>query len=386
MMAESSGAALRSPEALIDVVAAYSDFGNHHTASEADESTAQWLARLLEGLGAVVERRPFTFDRFHVSTELRTTVDSEGGRGTAGDLVPSVPLFYSAVGSFETSDFEVVALDRRVVGSPRRVEHELVAAPGQGAVVFATDGPPDLPVQCNRAPVVSGVRPAVVIADNWADRVQAGAKLRFDASVAPATGANLVATVGPADAPKVTIATPLSGWTPCAGERGTGLAVALALTADLAQDHHVSFVAASGHELDHIGLQDHLSQIDANGDTVIHLGASVGSVQWSPEGTATLDRRRMVLTTASSAKLRTQIGSLVAEANWTLTDLDPWPGEGGNWRRAGASVLSFLGSSELFHTMGDVTARATTPEAMVLACDTAIAVTRVFLGGGKPKR
>jgi len=110
---------------------------------------------------------------------------------------------------------------------------------------------------------------------------------------------------------------------------------------------------------------------------VIHLGASIGAVEHGPEG-AEHARTRMVLTTATG-DLRTTIGRRVADANWTLRDLDDWPGEGGTWRAAGADVSSFLGSFSLFHAMGDVAERATTPAAMELAAAVAIDTARAFL-------
>jgi hypothetical protein len=65
-----------------------------------------------------------------------------------------------------------------------------------------------------------------------------------------------------------------------------------------------------------------------------------------------------------------------------MPDLDPpWPGEGGTWQQAGAQVLSFLGGASLFHTTDDVPDKATTPDALKLAADTAIDATQLFLGG-----
>jgi len=73
------------------------------------------------------------------------------------------------------------------------------------------------------------------------------------------------------------------------------------------------------------------------------------------------------------------IGSRVAAANWRLTEASPWPGEGGNWFEARASVLSFLGGSSLFHTTADTAAAATTPQAMATAAEVAIDAARLFL-------
>lgn len=348
----------------------YAAFGPHHTGTDADANTTAWLKGELESLGAVVELEPYSFDRFVVESEL---TDADGA------IVPSVPLFYSAVGTWDSPVADVIELPLRSVGSASGIDSLLRSEGDSQSVVIAIDGPDDLPVQCNRLPTRLLGRPAVVIAANWAARVRSGARMQFEARLASATSANIVASLGAIDAPPVTVTTPLTGWTPAAGERGTGLAAALAACADLQSDHRVTFVACSGHELDHIGLRHYLARHNITGPT-IHLGASVAAVEHGADGAALADTR-MVLTTATGDR-RHELAKTVVAANWALADRDPpWPGEGGTWVEAGASVLSFLGSFSLFHTMDDVPDRATTPEALALATSTAQRAVRQFLAG-----
>ncbi len=356
-----------SADELYDVVAAYSGFGNHHTGTAVDRRTTAWLSDLLVGLGAGVHEERFAFDRYICHAELRA----------GGQVVPSLPIFYSAVGEWQTQDCVVVDVDEAVVGNPLALDTYLNTNGEAAALILAIGGPDDLPVQCNRVPVVTGDRPAVVIPRNWAARVGLSAELTFSGTLEPGHSANVVAMFGPAGAPAVNITTPLTGWTPAAGERGTGLAVALAMAADLSTDHRVTFSACSGHEIDHIGLRHHLASRTVTDEPVIHLGASVGSIDQGSNGPAELGDRRVALTTVTG-ELRDEIGRLVPAANWRLIDVSPWPGEGGTWFAAGASVLSFLGGSSLFHTEAD-TLDATTPEAMALAAEVAIDAARLFL-------
>ncbi|MDH3684155.1 MAG: hypothetical protein OEV40_29905 [Acidimicrobiia bacterium] len=356
---------------LYGIVETYARFGDHHTGTSADWATAEWLSGELASIGATVSRESFEFDRYVVSAELRAPM---------GAVIPSVPVFYSFVGSIETADVELVSIDERLEGRSTGLEPYLDGATAP-AVVLAIKGPTADPIQCNRVPVVRpDGPPAVIVA---ADRLDAaaGATLAFEASTERSEAPNVVAELGQSTAPPVTITTPLSGWTPAAGERGTGLAVALALAADLATEHQVRFVACSGHELDHVGLQRFLGANDVTGQAVIHLGASVGAVEWN-DGRAELGRQRLTLTTATG-DVGERIGRRVADANWTLADREPWGGEGANWRAAGGRVLSFLGGSSLFHTAGDVAAAATTPRAMATACEVAIDATRMFLASSE---
>ena len=359
-------------EDLYDVVATYADFGHHHTGTDVDVRTATWLCELLKGRSATVWQEPYTFDRF------TCTVALEANRTP----VPVLPLFYSAVGDFETGRIDVVSIDTGAVGNAQELQRRLPTARPDRALAVAIAGPDDLPVQCNRVPTSLYGQPAVVIPANWAERVETGAQLWFAASLEPGTSANVLAELGDPEAPAINITTPLTGWTPAAGERGTGLAVAVALAVELSDEYRVNFSACSGHELDHIGLRHHLANRDVADQPTIHLGASIAATEVDSDGPAQLGARRFALTTASGEQ-RSMLGERALDANWTLVDADPWPGEGGTWRQAGASVLSFLGGSSRFHTTAD-TVSATSPEAIALAAEVAIDCTRVFLSSESP--
>jgi hypothetical protein len=359
------------PAGLYGIVEQYAAFGNHHTGTDADRATTDWLVDLLQNMGGTVERDAYSFDRFVPEASL--TVD--------GQAVPSLPLFYSGTGEFDTSDFETMQVDAGLVGNAHKFASALSTSETSTPLVIAIDGPDDLPVQCNRVPTALLGRPAVIIAGNWLSQVRGGAHLRFSAHIEPGESANVIATFGDPSHPEVMITTPLTGWTPAAGERGTGLAVALTMAAALATQNRVVFSACSGHEIDHVGLRHYLSTRDLHGRLAVHLGASVAATEPAIAGPPVLGDQRMVLTTATG-DTRSAIAARIPDANWTMPDLDPpWPGEGGTWQQAGAQVLSFLGGASLFHTTDDVPDKATTPDALKLAADTAIDATQLFLRG-----
>ena len=80
---------------LSEIVREYAAFGNHHTGTPVDVATTEWLTSLLRELGASVRHDPYSFDRF-VAADWSLTVD--------GEAAPSLPVFYSGVGSFDTTD------------------------------------------------------------------------------------------------------------------------------------------------------------------------------------------------------------------------------------------------------------------------------------------
>lgn len=356
--------------ALLDVVATYSGFGDHHTGTPADAATTEWLIALIDELGGAASEDPYTFERYAV-TGFALTID--------GEPVPAVPLFHGATGAFDTERVAVVAVDDgQAAGAARGLEPFLEQGAGADGIVLVVDGPDDLPVQCNRIPHESFPLPTAIAAGNWLDRLQHGrVRLQLDAALVPSSTANVLARFGDVDSPTVNITTPLTGWTPAAGERGTGLAAALAVATDLAADHRVEFSACSGHELDHLGLRHLLAHSTPTHRPTIHLGASIGAVEHGPAG-AQLATTRMCLTTAEGA-LRDDLASILAPANWTMAGLEPpWPGEGGTWLESGSPVLSLLGRFSLFHTAHDTVERATTQEALALATRQAVAAARRF--------
>jgi len=354
---------------LYEIVTTYASFGDHHTGTEADRATTAWLVDLLGEMGAATELETFTFDRFQAEAELTTD----------GTMVPCLPLFYSEVGAVDSADLEFVELASTAVGNARALDDGLPQNDDGRPLVIGIESPVGLPVQCNRVPTRLLGRPAVVVPQDWIERARSNAHLRFSGSLEPGRSANVLASLGDPAAPEVMITTPLTGWTPAAGERGTGLAVALAIASALSDRYRVVFSACAGHELDHIGLRHHLMTRDLAGRTAIHLGASVAACEPDGTGALVLGAQRLTLTTATGAT-RIAIGDRVADANWSLRDIEPpWPGEGGTWQEAGANVLSFLGGSSVFHTSDDVPEKASTPRALELAAAVALDAARLFL-------
>lgn len=365
------------PDDLWQIVVDYASFGNHHTGTPADVATTAWLVKLLDDLGASqIQTEPYDFDRYVVDAAL-----------IVGDeVVPTVPVFYSAVGSWSTTNLACIDASTLSVGSATGLDGVASQAPSAEALVLAIDGPANQPIWCNRVPGASFGRPAVVIPGGHFDRVAEhiaaeSAELSFTASTEASSSANVLATFGSSASPRVSITTPLTGWTPAAGERGTGLAAALALAVDLSTDYFVEFSACSGHELDHIGLRAHLAKREVAGETAIHLGASVGAIDTTGDGPEQLAATRLCLTADRS--MQEALATTVAKANFAMTDpKPPWPGEGGTWHEAGATVLSFLGGFGHFHAESDTPENATTPAAMHRAASVVVEATRIFLSRG----
>jgi hypothetical protein len=176
------------------------------------------------------------------------------------------------------------------------LERRALAA-GAVAVLFATSdrgGTGLLEAQNAEREYVDAERPVptLTFGSADADRLQRSVgrdvTVRLTGRMEETTAVNVIGRlVRRPDAPWVVVSTPSSGWFTCAGERGPGVALLLAL-AEWARQRpdglNYFFVANSGHELDYLGarLLHDAGRAPAPADTRVwlHLGASIATPPW----------------------------------------------------------------------------------------------------------
>lgn len=357
--------------ALYRLVEEYAALGDHRTGTDVDHATRAWFAAALEARGADVEEVPYDFERD--ATVARLAVD--------GDDVTVLPLLYAGSGRVAVDDPLVVGVEVLDGVLPVGLDEAATqaGADGAAAVVLATDAPGGRLVAVNRRPERGDGIPAVLAPGSV---LGSSARLRLDVDCRLVDGrsATVVGRLGRGSDP-VVVTTPLTGWFACAGERGTGVAVALDLAERLAAHHAVTVVGTTGHELEHLGLRRWLAD---DGDAVagypvVHLGASVAAGDPGPAGVE-LSHRRFALTNLDG-RLGDLLGERLAPAALPiLAGLPAWPGEGEDWRATGAAVLSFTGAFERFHTPDDVPAAVTAPALLGCVADAVADAAAVLLG------
>jgi len=239
--------------------------------------------------------------------------------------------------------------------------------------VIATQSPNGGLVAVNRAPGPPLALPVFLAAGRDLARLKSGTLwLRFAGQAESGSSANVVAEFGAfgnGRAP-IVVTTPLSGWFGCAGERGTGLAIALSVAARLAADWPVRLVAPSGHELGYFGAADYLDGSVEPFRAVLHLGSCVAAFGAVPR-TGGSDRGdlRVVANLPDSAFIAVSSYlrpvDLVAERPVNPPDPACWIGESELWCPflAGSDfpMVSIAGTSPLFHTREDQPEAATSP-------------------------
>lgn len=351
---------------LYELTTTYHDLGVHRTGTAPDLATCDWFFGLLESAGASLARREVIFDRYDVSASL--TDDR-------GMTIDCDAIYYEFLGREKQVPVTVAEATQRSTGSATGLDDVLIERDQPVAVVI--DGPPGQLVMPNRAVGECRRPPAVVVPSDAADRL-GGALLTMEAQLVPGICEASSAVLG--DGPPLVITTPLSGWWGCAGERGTGAALAIDLAVRLAETHTVTVVACSGHELDHLGLHTWLDEMREAGAVpegpVVHLGASAASTldgEWEP--------RVMLHASAAGEKIAGAVASVGIQA---MQPTDPWPGEGREWRQFTPDVLSVTGSGRLFHTQADTPAASTSPAALEQVRDALWSAVGHFVAAAEP--
>src|SRR5206468_10397815 len=161
---------------------------------------------------------------------------------------------------------------------------------------------------------------------------------------------NVVATLAGADRslPPLVVMTRRSGWWTCTSERGGGIACWLELMRELTDTplaRDVSFVASSGHELGHLGINAFVGRrpgIVSRSAGWMHFGANIGAAQ-DPGN---------VIQASDDAFEKIQADAMTS-AGLTITRRNPRGtvpgGEAEVVHRGGGRYVSVIGSNALFH-------------------------------------
>lgn len=397
-----------SGEALYRDVVRYAAFGDHRTATAPDLATSEWLADELRKAGLKARLSPWTHQQFHLRA---------AGLKVDGRDYDSFPLWWPAPtgptglaaplmeaeqdGSLKGRVALVTA--RRVPGASLRAGGDVNAAIGQvirrgaaGAVLVTRDPSGelvalnamaglsrwDIPVLCVGQRDETALRSAA--------RAGAVASLLVDGDYDYAARAYEVIGTLQRGTRTVVVSTPTSGWFTCAGERGPGVALWLALARAAVADrrHSYVFVGSSGHEMEAIGLRHFLgagAPAPAEVVTWLHLGAGIATYgyDFGPSGPVRMAgvnpaRRLMTDQPGLMGLLEHEFAGLPG----LRPTLDDTPGgEMVLMARQGYPVWGFAGGSAFHHMRSDTPERVTGPELLEpVARATQRALTRILQG------
>ena len=371
-------------ERVAQIVAAFESQGIHRTGTDVDCASAEWLAAGVRDAGLTPALEPFPLSR----------VDPVDAAFTVrGRRIPGVPLFDAAFtgaagieGRFGPlgADAELALAESApnaaaagALGDARRTSRYKAIVcvtrggrpglcPSNADAFLKPFGPPVLQVSSEEGGFLE-------------ESARQGASVHLVARVErkPVQAVNVTARLAGADGslPPLVVMTPRSGWWTCASERGGGIACWLELmrelkTGPLARD--VVFVASSGHELGHLGINafvDRRPGIVSRSAGWMHFGANIGAAQ-DPGNTVQ----------ASDDAFEKMLADAMTAAGLAVTRRVPRGtvpgGEAEVVHRGGGRYVSVIGRNALFHNPADRGPEAIDPKVISGFADVFVRVAR----------
>ncbi len=276
---------------VLDLLRTFDAQGHHRTGTDVDRTSGEWLQQEAAKAGGQARLMAFSLDRLDVD---------EAYVEVAGRRIPGLPFFDGGLTSsagtaapFGPGGLHLARADRTAVGTEGGFLEDLRRAGSVRAIVVTTEtGVPGLVPSNARAfhepfgcPVlqVSGAARGLL---EQAAASGATATVVCRATRTRTTATNVIVDVpgSMAEAAPLVVITPRSGWWTCTAERGGGLICWLEairrLSARRPGGRRALFVASSGHELGHLGLEAFLHEQPAllrAAHAWIHLGANIGA-------------------------------------------------------------------------------------------------------------
>jgi hypothetical protein len=366
------------------IIEEYEEQGFHRTGTPVDEVSARWLRDEVQRSGLSAALEPFPLQRIDVPSaglimgerRIEGLPLFDGGftdeRGIAGRLgaldsdaeIALAEAAPNAAGAGPLGDARRKNRHKAIVCVTRGARPGL--CPSNADAFLEPFGPPVLQVSSEHASWLleqqsqrSDVRLLAHVTRTSAQAFNVTAKL---------PGAN-------PQLPPLVIMTPRSGWYRCASERGGGLAVWLELMRtlrDATRVRDVLFVASSGHELGHLGIDafiDRRPGIVPSSVGWLHLGANIGAAVRGgapprPPGVASGDPPSARVPQAQGNTLQASDDEFERMLDRALTAAGvpigvraprgrvP-AGEAEAVHRCGGRYVSAIGSNALFHNPGD---------------------------------
>jgi len=343
------------------VIRAYEDQGFHRTGTDFDRTSGEWLAHLVRQIGLGPALEEFSLNRVDI-VDASIAVSGRkveglplfdggftgpgGAEGNLGPLGSDAPIGFA--------ELAPNAADAGALGEARRQKrHQAIVVVTRGArpgfcpsnadSFLQPFGPPVLQVGSEHASFLAGC-------------AQRSAKAALTAHVerTHAQAFNVIAVISGTDrgAAPLVVMTPRSGWWSCASERGGGLACWLEIMRSMHDANpirDVLFVASSGHELGHLGLDSFIERrprLVPSAKAWIHLGANIGAAQGPGN-----------ILQVSDDEMEQLMASAMTEAGLRIDRRHPRGveplGEARNIHRGGGRFISIIGKNDLFHSPDD---------------------------------
>lgn len=345
-----------------DLIQTYDNQGVHRTATIVDNASADWLRQLATVAGGDAHLSSFPLRQVNIQAAY---LEADGKR------IEGVPFFDGGftgdtgiVGSLglpgSMADIALVTIDSSGIGTEGRSLENLRRNGAHRAIVAVTTTETAGLTLSNASAFANpyGIPVLQVASENrprLTELAASGARITYVVAAGrnPSEALNVVVSVAGRrpDLAPVVVMTPRSGWWQCASERGGGLACWMESIRSVSAAKPLRpaiFIASSGHELGHYGLDAFLKEHPAlikDAAAWIHLGANIGAAGGQMRLQASDDDVEGRMAKALDGATAT-VGQRVPRGTVPA-------GEARNIHVGGGRYVSLLGSGKFFHTQQD---------------------------------
>lgn len=285
---------------------AYIDFGAKNAGDAGDDRSGAWIESRLQALGYAPNRQPVAALAIEASNprlilggaQAPVLVHRTGPSGAFDIREGGLSVWGAgAPAGANPGDIVVAHLPRQRWSSERQGEIRALTQRAfearAGALVLVTHGPSGEALALNRTLESAAHGPIALLApSHWPALAAANAqraRLELRARETPRSAFNVIGRLDRGAARWLVVSTPRSGWGVCAGERGPGVALFLALAAWLPRisADNLLFVSASSHEFENAGAEAFLEDgapAPQQTSLWLHLGAGIAARDWHEAG------------------------------------------------------------------------------------------------------
>jgi len=284
---------------LFSTVKKFVSLGEHRTGTPTDLATSEWIGKELKSVGFDVKYLEFPIRQFFPEkvflAEGKDTiqafplwwVNEKINRVVTGTLVDA-----SKTKTFGANSIALIHLPLKLAKvNPKTYIDSLVNLGVTGIVAITNNKSGEIEAYNTNKNQQPWRVPIILIAPKDSAKALALVKnakpitLAINGTFGDVQGRNVYGTIGHGDK-YIVVSTPISGWFTCGGERGSGIAIWLALAkwaATQSSNYTFVFTANSGHEHAFKGAHEFLERNAPPIDKTklwIHFGAGAATLEW----------------------------------------------------------------------------------------------------------
>lgn len=364
----------------------YVGFGQKNAGSAGDAACGSWIESQLERAGFQAERHPINALEISerdpslqiANARVYVSTHTSGATRAFSSITAPVRVWGAFASAEATAGAIIVAHlpNQRWSSAEQPAIRQIIeraSYANAAALVLVTNGPTRELIKLNRKIVSETRGPVALISPReWStldaalrQAPAAHATLTLNAAETPRPAFNVVGRLDRGATSTIIVSTPRSGWTACAGERGPGVAVFLALARwapTVYRQHNLLFLCTSAHEFENAGNAAAIEEFAPAPDQTalwLHLGAGFAARDWHESGgqlapLPSADAQRFLVTTPNFLEAARSSFAGVSGLESPYSTERGASGELQNIIAAGyTSIAGMLGAHRFHHVAAD---------------------------------